>query len=276
MAHVDPNTKGWPSALRDAGAKFDRAIEHLGTLREAERAFLASDPKPYYLAVEFESEEGCYVARMHIRHMPPLRFAAILGDVVHNLRSALDIAAWQIACKKSRRKAGRHSRQIYFPLTKTPEAFCEHRIRPFVSEDAFAVFERFQPYKGPDALERHPLWWLREISNEDKHQALQRIFGELDVSRTGIRKRAIDIADLDAEMSIEWLASPMARLDGSAKVAYIRFSPMPSDPSTVEVDVTRQPTASVLLSQWQLPIRAFGDIGAWTLGALTSCAELLG
>src|SRR4051812_34275197 len=106
--------------------KLDRAIEHLEALRVECAGYLNEEPKPYFVAVKFEADEGCHVARIFIRegHEPPDRIGLIAGDLFNNLRSALDHLVWDLACSEHPEaeisKPGVRKR-IYFPVCANPE-----------------------------------------------------------------------------------------------------------------------------------------------------------
>jgi hypothetical protein len=98
---------------------------------------------------------------------PPTRIGAIVGDVVHNLRSALDVAGWQLAIANDEAAARKGRNQVSFPLTGCAEEFKRpHRALKFFSEPAREVIERLQPYQPS----MEALGWLRDLFNADKHR----------------------------------------------------------------------------------------------------------
>jgi hypothetical protein len=119
---------------------------------------------------------------------PPTRIGAIVGDVVHNLRSALDVAAWQLAIANDEAAARKKRNQVSFPLTGCAEEFKKpHRALKFFSEPAREVIERLQPYQPS----MEALGWLRALSNADKHRVATFSFTGLAVEpvpEVGVRK----------------------------------------------------------------------------------------
>lgn len=101
-----------------------------------------------------------------------------LGDIVHNLRSALDHTVFALMKRHTRRERDakvieKHERAAQFPICDTPENFASACRRDLegVSERAKTVIERLQPYhdlKRP--LFASPLRMLREFSDVDKHR----------------------------------------------------------------------------------------------------------
>lgn len=135
---------------------------------------LHGDPREY----ESTSNERCHedpFVRMQwsLKKAPPaipLSFAALLGDVIQNLRAALEYSAWAAAAQEARESA---PRQISFPILDRRadyETWVSRRSSVF-SEAAFRVFEWAQPFQA-DKDQLHPLRILRTLSNTDKHRLL--------------------------------------------------------------------------------------------------------
>lgn len=82
-------------------AKLAWAVERLEAL-EAECSALL-EAKPFRVVPEFDPPSGCFVMRFRAPEddWPSLRWGLMVGDVVHNARSALDQAVWLIACRST-------------------------------------------------------------------------------------------------------------------------------------------------------------------------------
>ncbi len=81
--------------LSGAWTKIRRADVHLSTLHERIQSFLDSDPNE--VEIQSYSETGEVAIYAEPRREPPvLEWSAIIGDVVHNLRSALDHLVWSL------------------------------------------------------------------------------------------------------------------------------------------------------------------------------------
>ena len=74
-----------PKPLDSPWAKADRAFEHAKALESATQAFL--DQPPYDVAVE-QQPDGWHIASFRVREGIPIRFDAIVGDIIENLRAA--------------------------------------------------------------------------------------------------------------------------------------------------------------------------------------------
>ena len=173
--------------LDDSWTKLARGKEHLAALSRACGEYLDTGPQ---ITVEMynDPETGSVETRFLGQPSPPTRIGAIVGDVVHNLRSALDVAAWQLAIANDEGAARRGRHQVSFPLTGcTEELKKPHPALRFFSEPAREVIERLQPYQPS----MEALGWLRDLSNADKHRVATFSFTGLavePVTDVGVRK----------------------------------------------------------------------------------------
>src|SRR5437879_5011190 len=97
--------------LEDPRLKVERAKQHISEFDREVSAFLARDP--YAVVVEPDADPGYNVTVVHVREEIPKKLPAILGDVVHNLRAALDLTAVEMV----RRNNG-DIEDVYFPFAK--------------------------------------------------------------------------------------------------------------------------------------------------------------
>lgn len=160
--------------LAGVQAKLDRADEHVRELDRAVNAFLNNENYRFVGEAYMEGGYEHRVIYLEIQEFPPdEQWGPIIGDAVHNLRSALEHLAWQIAKPEARAE---NPRGIEFPIfLDNPEDDPErrrlfkrklNRLRP----EFHAVIERAQPYKTGDS--HHPLWLLDTLWNTDKHRTL--------------------------------------------------------------------------------------------------------
>ena len=82
--------------------KLVRADEHLQALNNEVAAFLQVGP--YEVVTEQDIPAGFLRARVVYRQEPPDLLFMLIGDVLHNLRSALDHLAWSLAGTKADKK----------------------------------------------------------------------------------------------------------------------------------------------------------------------------
>jgi len=150
--------------------KVKRAIKHIGELDGRIKAFSADEPytigaKPHPVpAIEHTT---LYVES--IKTIPP-DFSVIIGDAVHNLRSALDHLAWQLV----EAGGGTPGKDTYFPICRDPNgaqkyasAIGQGEINKMLP-GAHKVLREVQPcFSGDDTL-----WHIHELDRFDKHRVL--------------------------------------------------------------------------------------------------------
>jgi hypothetical protein len=245
MQKISIEADKWPEGLHDARAKLQRAKEHADALQGGVDAYL--EGQPFQLVPTFEPELRCHVVRLRVDEEPPLRLGAIVGDLAHNLRSALDSITWRLAVAHvGIDTAVRNRSAIDFPITETPSQFAKDRVLPFVSDDARTVLERVQPYNRrfmntEDApLSADPLILVRDLSNIDKHRALHPAFVDLSgmVTFPGVRKPH-DVKRVIVESNLE----PGGRIEDGAEISRVTFPPdIPPEDTDLKLG---QPTLQV-------------------------------
>ncbi|HZT66044.1 MAG TPA: hypothetical protein VFA11_09680 [Acidimicrobiales bacterium] len=162
-------------SIKEIRTKIDRAREHLGVLAAEVDAWAAGDPV-IYIAARWH--------RYQWLRGPPLRWAAIFGDCVHNLRSALDHMIWDLSGG-----TGNAPPRSEFPIFDDQTKYLERgkngkpvhgsglaKIEGVKDLDARRVIRNLQPFKASEP-HRHPLWVLHELDRVDKHRALHPVLG---------------------------------------------------------------------------------------------------
>lgn len=93
-------------------------------------------------------------------------FGAVVGDIVHNLRAALDL----LACAAARNHCG-EAKGVYFPFAHSKEDFASQiRAKKFEKAGPIAleILQNFRPYRGGNDMLRA----LHDLDIRDKHQQL--------------------------------------------------------------------------------------------------------
>jgi hypothetical protein len=106
---------------------------------------------------------------------PPEPWALVAGDVIQNIRAALDHAIWEIVVKKKGPKfAQANAPKIDFPIVDDSTRFPKPRLVQIgVPDRIITVIEDAQPYvRQKDAPRDDALWLIRALSNVDKHRLL--------------------------------------------------------------------------------------------------------
>jgi len=149
--------------------KLARAQEHVDTLRTEIADFV--DRKPYGLKTKPNADFTHYefVADFHER--PFGRWGAIAGDVVHNLRGALDNLIYEIAVHESGTDPPPNESILQLPIAKLDTDYKPWHIKS-LSDVARGVIERYQPYNVPKGIEESAIYWINELDIRDKHRGL--------------------------------------------------------------------------------------------------------
>jgi hypothetical protein len=113
--------------LRDSRAKIERAEEHSDSLKAIispmESIGTADDAYLVQLSAKLDRQSGYHV--FHVAAIPEvlrLGIGIISGDVVHNLRGALDYLFWQLYCNYIRvPRSPREAEQVQFPIEDTSQ-----------------------------------------------------------------------------------------------------------------------------------------------------------
>jgi hypothetical protein len=154
-------------------AKFNRAKQQFDVLRTEIGEFFDRDPEPHFSRGYFDTDTWEWIERFQIREAPPIRWGVMLGDCVHNLRSALD----HLACQLTILNGGSMDDcgQTQFPIASKDEAQFEQMANfriPGVSRKHRAFVKMLQPYRAGDRARAHSLSVLATLSNADKHRVL--------------------------------------------------------------------------------------------------------
>jgi hypothetical protein len=155
----------WASSGR---VKIDRAKEHISNLEAEDRAFMEGGPYEIVAQDNVDTGDRTWIVRIH--RNPPIRWGAIAGDAIHNLRSALDIL-WRMVWYPS--GGGQSNRKIQFPIYDSPEKYeaSRRRVKPS-RKRTMVLLDEIRPYKGGN----EPLWLLDALDIEDKHRGLILIY----------------------------------------------------------------------------------------------------
>jgi len=160
-------------------SKVQRAKQHFGNLKIARDRFIESEP---YVVESKKNPKAGYVD-FYLANIqaPPDEIGLITGDVIHNLRSALDHLAYQLVLVNS----ATPTRQTCFPIFDSAQIVTTGtRQVQGMAQTAIDAINAAKPYQsGTDEL-----WWLHKLDIADKHHAplltLMRV-GEADIEVPG-------------------------------------------------------------------------------------------
>jgi hypothetical protein len=158
----------------DLLVKVDRASKHLMDLALETQRFWR-DPRPYEIVHEdnLDTGERTYYLRVH-KELPP-EFSALIGDIVQNLRCALDHLAWHLVTTGPVSPKAKE-RNVYFPIFETESEYREGKMKKIegMTPAAIDAIDAVKPYFRLDTvgIGNPALYWLSVINIQDKHRLL--------------------------------------------------------------------------------------------------------
>lgn len=152
-------------------AKIDRADEHINILNAEIGSFIRDN---YGIASKPDDDPSQSIISV-VGPEPPLRFAVITGEIVHQLRSSLNHLVCQLFTVNTKRSAGR---DLQFPICDTCSLYkraCRRGQIEGISATAADLIEGCQPYhyvERGESIESNKFRILREVDDADKHRLM--------------------------------------------------------------------------------------------------------
>lgn len=218
----------WLAAIDD---RVERAKEHLDAIKRELIAYYESEPGSVRGEFDPEAPEGEW--HLKIEPIPP-RMHALIGEFLHDLRSALNHLARQLVLQ-NRNEPVEGSQFPVFVRTPRSKKNGKERLPDVpghVSDEARRIIDAAQPYKWDERYREHPVWVLDKLWNIDKHRDILARGGYITAHFRGCRQRF----------------SYTSRFESATEHA-ARLTLVPDDPS-VEVDA--HATLQVTLSEPEL------------------------
>jgi hypothetical protein len=163
------------SRIHGIRLKIERAKKHVRDLDSCIKSFLAK--KPYTLAAKPHPIAEIRHTTLYVAHVDPVPddISLIVGDAIHNLRSALDYLMWQLV----EAGGGVPDRNIYFPIAETAQQYQSaigNREIQKITPNALHIISSVQPYQTLDQT----LWLLHQLDIIDKHRLLLTVTASMD------------------------------------------------------------------------------------------------
>ncbi|MEZ8065079.1 MULTISPECIES: hypothetical protein [Vibrio] len=144
--------------------KIVRAKSHIRELENQLVDYIKS--KPFKVVVESEDGGSNHLWTLRVKHDIPMIFAAIIGDVIHNLRASLDLLATELV-----EHAGQDAKNVYFPFGNDAdglEQMIKKRRIDKAGQGVVDIVRDLKPYTGGNKLLRS----LHDLDITDKHKSL--------------------------------------------------------------------------------------------------------
>jgi hypothetical protein len=183
--------------------RLQRAGSEADSLGLEQKTFLHQVPYTVERG-EFNGRTQKHVYRVSQKARPPDDWGVRVGEIAHNLRSALDGLVYQLAVQNG----AKEPKDTQFPifLRRYNKKIGTSEIRGFygrrgstglgagerhikrLSPCHQSLIERLQPYRRGRGGKNSPFWLLHELNNADKHRLIQIVgagrLGAISYSRT--------------------------------------------------------------------------------------------
>jgi hypothetical protein len=160
--------------------KVERAKKHILELQADVQGFY--ETKPYLTVAQRDPNTRQIVYSLAVCSEPPDRFPLITGDVLQNLRSALDHLLWQLVEVAGNTPGSVNAFPICESLSEYQSPRTDRKVQG-IAQVAKKAIDATKPYRGGDDT----LWKLHRLNNVDKHRLLITVGGAF---------RHIDIAPI--------------------------------------------------------------------------------
>jgi hypothetical protein len=150
-------------ALEGARAKIDRAKQHFEQLKSEIASDGAADRYGLFFLDDFQTREHIVTFQMP-KHLS-IRYGILAGEVIGQVRSALEHAVWELVPRPVEGKTG-------FPVIWEQSKYQDKKLVMIdgINNSAATAIERVQPFNsGGDSA---PLYVLNETWKRDKHRVL--------------------------------------------------------------------------------------------------------
>jgi hypothetical protein len=174
--------------LDGAHFKLARAYSQIDIIKSMEISYF-KETKHSIVRAEYNPVSGKDIYRIKIDGPPPsLDWGVYIGEIAHNLRSALNYLVYQLALLNpaNRPETVARDKRLQFPIFTDVSEYRrngESTIRLLTPKHK-AIIEGLQPYNSVSSISlptidlsersgrRSPLFWLEEINNMDKHRLI--------------------------------------------------------------------------------------------------------
>lgn len=197
--------------MDSAFAKLGRAKAHLGTLQDSMHAYRNLDDAFDYsrevIDHPFDASLVIIRFRLQVRRPPPDDWGLIVGDILSNLRAALDHAVYGHAEARAH-SAGtpltpKQRRALQYPFVHKGSEWPNERgkLEPFMDGAVIDEIEKTQPFKNIKS-DWHSFALLNRLVNQDKHRTVRVVsyVNEVFNIAPGTEAEIVSIDDAPREM----------------------------------------------------------------------------
>lgn len=231
--------------LSQSEAKITRALVHHEALK-AEVARITDEREPYTISGELDHDTGWFHAFLTATdEIADHGLSTIVGDMIHNLRSALDYIVTALVDASPNATLGQSHQFPIFDdrVTYKSKISDEYHAVPGGWLDGVTVglqeIWNAQPFHR-QAFEDHPLWIINRLSNADKHRMLFENWIEIGPTTINVIVPPGEVANV-----VESVPLPKdISLDPQRKIPVSKMRFAPPYPTQVQVEATSPVTVS--------------------------------
>jgi hypothetical protein len=237
--------------------KVARANYHLKALQAMSDEYFKVH-ELYSFAEDHQTQAPWTRVVLSVAEDPPPHWGVFLGDIVQNLRAALDHLVWRLVPLTG----AKGTRRTQFPIvcyTRAWQAAQGRNLRG-VHKEHRALIRALQPFQSPHSPQRHPLAQVAWLSNIDKHRVVHPtlIVGgwSAPITLTIVRGTVQDFE------GFKWIQNPLRPQDG-AEVARYLVPPGSNAQVQMDYELTVQPAfgeREVTLGEIEYALTYVGDI----------------
>lgn len=150
-----------------ASMKLDRASQHIMECQTLIGEFLSKQPYRLVRRRNPQTNEISIAVKQEIAQ--PWVLSLMIGDAIHNIRSALDLTMFNIISQKTNNPG--ILRAVQFPFSWRKESLgntIESRRAKLAGRNVVAEIHRLKPYNGGDQT----LYDIHELDVTDKHKQI--------------------------------------------------------------------------------------------------------
>lgn len=224
-----------PHVFEGARLKVERARQQTAAL---ERAFKRNEALFSFRVVSrYDATAGRHrlIAMTSARNERQLqaklgRWGVIAGEVLHDLRSSLDVA---VSTMHRNASASTPEKEWAFPITSARQDFKPtSKAIKGLSLEQIQLIEKWQPFHEPQGYHYSALGQLHHLNIRDKHRQLLQLDASPEMSVIGTNPVILDLdyeidfkSPLHHGAEIGWMgAPPSTRMSGSTIVGGVMFS----------------------------------------------------
>ncbi|MDI9980116.1 hypothetical protein [Rhodococcus sp. IEGM 1307] len=152
------------------GAKFSRAAKHAIELKDSIAKWVDEETE---LVIDQSGDLKTASLRLIVSSPPRLpEWSVILGDTVHNLRSALDVWMYKYICSTYSGELHTEDKDVYFPIFKAGKDFRNWKAKTgiYLSDSMTSALLEAQPYRFDIPLAQNAMWLIHQFDIADKHR----------------------------------------------------------------------------------------------------------